>query len=58
MATVRKSHSPFSSSTSRSRAGKLEIAQHHSRNVTRREEDKNREISFLIAYSGDPLSLL
>jgi hypothetical protein len=43
---------------SRSRAGKLEIAQHHSRNVTRREEDKNREMSFLIAYSGDPLSLL
>jgi hypothetical protein len=43
---------------SRSRACKLEIAQHHSRNVTRREEEKNGEKYFLVMYSGDPLSLL
>jgi hypothetical protein len=55
---VQRSRSPFSSCTSRSRDGKLETAQHHSRNVTQREEERNGEKYFLIAYSGDSPSLL
>jgi hypothetical protein len=48
-ATVQRFHSPFSSSTLRSRAGKLEATQHH-RNITRREEEKNQEKNFLVYF--------
>jgi hypothetical protein len=50
MATVQRSCSPFSSYTSRNRAGKLEAAQHHIRNITRREEEKNGEKNFLVCF--------
>jgi hypothetical protein len=50
MATVQRSCSSFSSCTSRSRAGKLEVAQHHNRKVTMREEEKNGEKDFLVLF--------
>jgi hypothetical protein len=49
-ATVWRSRSPFSSCTSRSRAGKLEVAQHHNKKVTWREEEKNEEKDFLVLF--------
>jgi hypothetical protein len=50
MAMVWRPCSPFSSCTSWSRADKLEATQHHSRNVTRREQEKNTEKNFLVSF--------
>jgi hypothetical protein len=49
-AIVQRSRSSFSLCTSRSRADKLEADQHHSRSITRREEEKNREKNFLVSF--------
>jgi hypothetical protein len=57
IAMVWRSRSPISSCTTRSRAGKLEAAQHHNR-VVKREEETDEERYFLMSYSGDPPSLL
>jgi hypothetical protein len=43
---------------SRSRAGKVEAAQHHNRVVKEREEEENGEKYFLVSHFGDPPSLL
>jgi hypothetical protein len=47
-AIVQRSRSSFSLCTSRSRADKLEVDQHHNRSITRREEEKNEEKNFLV----------
>jgi hypothetical protein len=51
-AMVQRSCSPFSSCTSRSRASELEVAQHHSRSVTKEGGRKElREVFSGVFYS-------
>jgi hypothetical protein len=50
-ATVQRSRSRFSSCTTRSRAGKLEAAQHHSRVVKRKGgRSEGREVFSCVAF--------